>query len=147
MLSWLCTYRKKELIQLLKSYLSDLVRTLVNLFLFIVHLLVHDIYQGRGALVILFLFIVHLLVHDIREGVLIFLKSILKLMYIYSILLYFFLRGSKYRPIRIVFFIVLAHWSNSLSHSYTLSWFRANQSLLFLLNTACLVQKQQMPIT
>jgi len=34
-------------------------------------------------------------------------------------------------------FIVLAHWNNSLqidmlSHSDTLSWFRANQSLLFL---------------
>ena len=40
-------------------------------------------------------------------------------------------------------FIVLAHWNNSpwvdmLLHSDTLSWFRANQSLLFLVNTACL---------
>jgi hypothetical protein len=37
-------------------------------------------------------------------------------------------------------FIVLAHWNNSpwidmLLHSYSLSWFRANQSLLFLPNT------------
>jgi hypothetical protein len=36
-------------------------------------------------------------------------------------------------------FIVLAHWNNSpridmLPHSDTLSWFRMNQSLLFLLN-------------
>ena len=36
-------------------------------------------------------------------------------------------------------FIVLAHWNNSLwidisPHSVTLSWFRANQSLIFLLN-------------
>ena len=28
----------------------------------------------------------------------------------------------------------------------TLFWFRANQSLLFLLNAACLVEKQQLPI-
>jgi hypothetical protein len=38
-------------------------------------------------------------------------------------------------------FIVLAHWNNSpliymLPHSDTLSWFRANQSVLFLLNAA-----------
>jgi hypothetical protein len=33
-----------------------------------------------------------------------------------------------------------------LPHSDTLSWFRANQSLLFLLNAACLVEKQQIPI-
>jgi len=44
-------------------------------------------------------------------------------------------------------FIVLAHWNNShrvdmSSHSDTLSWFRANQSLLFLLNAAYLVEKQ-----
>jgi hypothetical protein len=36
-------------------------------------------------------------------------------------------------------FIVLAHWNNSLwidilTHSVTLSWFRVNQSLIFLLN-------------
>ena len=31
-------------------------------------------------------------------------------------------------------------------HSDTLSWFRANQSLLFLLNVACLAEKQQIPI-
>ena len=48
-------------------------------------------------------------------------------------------------------FIVLAHWNNSpridmSPHSDTLSWFRANQSLIFLLNAACLVEKQQIPI-
>jgi hypothetical protein len=31
-------------------------------------------------------------------------------------------------------------------HSITLFWFRANQSLLFLLNAACLAEKQQIPI-
>jgi len=31
-------------------------------------------------------------------------------------------------------------------HSDTISWFRANQSLLLLLNYACLVEKQEMPI-
>jgi hypothetical protein len=31
-------------------------------------------------------------------------------------------------------------------HSDTLFWFRANQSLLFLLNAACLAEKQQIPI-
>jgi hypothetical protein len=46
---------------------------------------------------------------------------------------------------------VRAHWNNSLQvdmlpHSDTLSWFQANQSLLFLLNAACLVEKQQIPI-
>jgi len=30
-------------------------------------------------------------------------------------------------------FIVLAHWNNMSPQSDTLSWFRANQSLLFLL--------------
>ena len=48
-------------------------------------------------------------------------------------------------------FIVLAHWNNSLRadmslHSDTLFWFRANQSLLFLLNVVCLAEKQQIPI-
>jgi hypothetical protein len=48
------------------------------------------------------------------------------------------------------FFIVLAHWNNNLQidisiHSSTLSWFRANQSLLFLLNVVCLAKKQQIP--
>ena len=48
-------------------------------------------------------------------------------------------------------FIVLAHWSNSprvdmSPHSDTLSWFRANQSLLLLLNAACLAEKQHMPM-
>ena len=48
-------------------------------------------------------------------------------------------------------FIVLTHWYNSplidLSpHSDTLSGFRVNQSLLFLHNAVCLVEKQQTPI-
>ena len=34
-----------------------------------------------------------------------------------------------------------------LLHSDTLFWFRANQSLLFLLNAACLAEKQQIPIS
>ena len=56
------------------------------------------------------------------------------------------------RPTRLVgSFIELAHWNNSpqidmLPHSDTLSWFRANQSLLFLLKTVCLAEKQQIPI-
>ena len=46
---------------------------------------------------------------------------------------------------------MLAHWNKSLwiymsSYSDTLSWFRANQYLLFLLNTACLAEKRQIPI-
>jgi hypothetical protein len=49
-------------------------------------------------------------------------------------------------------FIVVAHWNNNhwidmLPHSDTLSWFRANQSLLFLLNTAWLAKKQQISIS
>jgi hypothetical protein len=45
-------------------------------------------------------------------------------------------------------YIVLVHWNNSLwvdmpLHSDTLSWFRANQFLLFLHNAECLVKKQQ----
>ena len=45
-------------------------------------------------------------------------------------------------------FIVLAHWNNSppinmSPHSDTSPWFRANQSLLFTLNAACLTEKQQ----
>jgi hypothetical protein len=48
-------------------------------------------------------------------------------------------------------FIVLAHWNNipridMLPHSDTLSWFRANQSLLFLLIAAWLAEKQQISI-
>ena len=48
-------------------------------------------------------------------------------------------------------FLVLTHWNNSPRvdmslHSDTLSWFRANQYLLFLLNAACLAEKQQLPI-
>jgi hypothetical protein len=47
--------------------------------------------------------------------------------------------------------IVLAHWTNSLliymsPHPDTLSWFRVNQSLLFLLNAVCLEGKQRIPI-
>ena len=43
-------------------------------------------------------------------------------------------------------FIVITHWNNSsrIDISYIsniLSWFRANQSLLFLLNAACLVAR------
>jgi hypothetical protein len=50
-----------------------------------------------------------------------------------------------------ILFIVLAHWNNSSqidmsSHSDTLSWFIADQSLPFLLNAACLAEKQQIPI-
>jgi hypothetical protein len=49
-------------------------------------------------------------------------------------------------------FIVLAHWNNSprvdmSPHLNTLSWFQVNQSLLFLLNAACLAEKQQIPIS
>ena len=52
------------------------------------------------------------------------------------------------RPTRLFWiFILLAHWNNSTwvemsPHLDTLCWFRANQSLLFLLNAACLVEKQ-----
>jgi hypothetical protein len=50
------------------------------------------------------------------------------------------------------FFIVLADWNNSPRvdmslHSNTLFWFRANQSLRYLLNSACLAQKQHIPIS
>ena len=43
------------------------------------------------------------------------------------------------------------HWNNSPQidmspHSDTLSWFRNNQSLLFLLNAVCLAEKQQLQI-
>ena len=45
-------------------------------------------------------------------------------------------------------FIVLPHWNNSLRvymllHSCTLSWFRTNQLLLLLLNTACLRRSRE----
>ena len=48
-------------------------------------------------------------------------------------------------------FILLHHWNNSLQvdmllHYDTLSWFRANQSFLFLLNTVYFAEKQQIPI-
>jgi hypothetical protein len=47
--------------------------------------------------------------------------------------------------------MVLAHWKNSPRvdmslHSDTLFWFRANQSLPFLVNDAYLAEKQHMPI-
>ena len=47
--------------------------------------------------------------------------------------------------------IVVAHWNNSPRghmsfHSDTVFRFRANQSLLFLFNAACLAEKQQLPI-
>ena len=46
---------------------------------------------------------------------------------------------------------MLAHWNNSpridmSPHLDTLFRFQANQSLLFLLNAACLAEKQQIPI-
>ena len=49
-------------------------------------------------------------------------------------------------------FIVWAHWNNSPSvdmslHLNTLSWFRPNQSLLFLLNTSCLAEKNKKPVS
>ena len=49
------------------------------------------------------------------------------------------------------FVLVLVHWNNSprvdmSHHSDTLFWFRANQSLLFLLNNVCLAEKQQISI-
>ena len=48
-------------------------------------------------------------------------------------------------------FIVPAHWNNSPRvdmslHTDTLSWFRVNPSMLFLLNVACLAEKRQSPI-
>jgi hypothetical protein len=48
-------------------------------------------------------------------------------------------------------FIVLGYWNNSpredmSHHSNTLFWFRANQSLLLILNAACLAEKQHIPI-
>ena len=48
-------------------------------------------------------------------------------------------------------FTVLARWNNSSRidmspHSDTFSWFRANQSLPFLLNASCLAKIQQIPI-
>ena len=46
---------------------------------------------------------------------------------------------------------MLAYWNNSSRvdmslHWGTLSWFQANQCMLFLLNAACLTEKQQIPI-
>jgi hypothetical protein len=47
--------------------------------------------------------------------------------------------------------IVLGHWNNSPRvdmslHPDSLFWFRANPSLLFLLNAVCIAEKQQIPI-
>ena len=47
-------------------------------------------------------------------------------------------------------FFFIAHWKNSPRvdmslHSDTLSWFRAKQSLLLLLNVAWIAEKQQIP--
>jgi hypothetical protein len=42
--------------------------------------------------------------------------------------------------------ISLKHGIDMSLHSDILSWFRANQSLLLLLNAACLAEKQQIPI-
>jgi hypothetical protein len=47
--------------------------------------------------------------------------------------------------------LVLAHrnnspWIDTSPHSDILSWFWANQSLIFPLNAACLAEKQQLPI-
>ena len=47
--------------------------------------------------------------------------------------------------------VVLAHWNNSTKidmspQTDTLSWIRADESLLFLLNAAYLSKKQQIPI-
>ena len=39
-----------------------------------------------------------------------------------------------------------SHWVDMSLHSDTLFWFRAKQSLLFLLNAAFLAEKQQIPI-
>ena len=58
------------------------------------------------------------------------------------------------RPTRLVEFIIVpAHWNNSpwidrhvAPLGCTLSWFRANQSLVFLLNAVCLVEKQHIQI-
>ena len=51
----------------------------------------------------------------------------------------------------ICFVLDLAHWNNRPKvdmslHSHTLFWFQDNQSLLLLLNAACLAEKQQIPI-
>ena len=59
---------------------------------------------------------------------------------------------SNYKPKTLSWiFIVLAHWNNSPRidmslHSDTLFWFRAIQSLLLLLNDACLAETQHIPI-
>jgi hypothetical protein len=53
--------------------------------------------------------------------------------------------------VRESFSIVLVHWNNSplvdmALHSGPISWFRVSQCLRFLLNTACLAEKQHIPI-
>jgi hypothetical protein len=56
------------------------------------------------------------------------------------------------RQVMVKAHIALAMWVNNSQrvdislHSDTLFWFRANQSLLFLLNDAFLAEKQQLPI-
>jgi len=58
------------------------------------------------------------------------------------------LLGATYTPLSWIL-IVLVHWNSSRidmsPHSDTLSWFWANQSLLFLLSDASLAEKQQIP--
>ena len=55
------------------------------------------------------------------------------------------------RPTHLVgIFIVQAtsnnsRWIDMSPHSDTLSWFRVNQSLLFLLNVVCLAERHQIP--
>jgi hypothetical protein len=46
----------------------------------------------------------------------------------------------------VVFCIVLTHWNNSPLGHIILIDFRANQSLLFLHNAACLAEKQHISI-
>jgi hypothetical protein len=59
------------------------------------------------------------------------------------------MKSTLYQPNKFSWiFIVLAHWNNSpridrSPHSDTLSWFRTNQSFLFLLYDECLGEKQQ----
>ena len=56
------------------------------------------------------------------------------------------------RPTRLILdLLVLVHWSSDpridmSPHSSALPWFRAIQYLIFLLNAACLAEKQQIPI-
>jgi hypothetical protein len=56
--------------------------------------------------------------------------------------------GSIYgrSSVTITHFVPNSHWVDMSLHSDTLFWFQASQSLLFLLNAAFLVEKQQIPI-